>query len=155
MADRVAIRTQDIRREGPAFFIRYAKWRVEWERQRLRDRNAGAASGEQFHSKEIQAAFLRALWRYQAKSYTGNVLLLRPKLRIAYRLSGGRLLNPDREPVHPDNGWSAYVPNLAIIEVPGDHDAMVLEPNVRVLAGHLRKALDQSEWGRYSPIAAE
>jgi acyl transferase domain-containing protein/thioesterase domain-containing protein/acyl carrier protein len=155
MADRVAIRTQDIRREGPAFFIRYAKWRVEWERQRLRDRNAGAASGEQFHSKEIQAAFLRALWRYQAKSYAGNVLLLRPKLRIAYRLSGGRLLNPDREPVHPDNGWSAYAPNLAIIEVPGDHDAMVLEPNVRVLAGHLRKALDQSEWGRYSPIAAE
>ena len=47
------------------------------------------------------------------------------------------------------------VKNLAIVEVPGDHDSMVLEPNVRVLAGHMRKALDQSEWGQYSAIAAE
>jgi hypothetical protein len=32
---------------------------------------------------------------------------------------------------------------------------MVLEPNVRVLAGHLRKALNQSELGLYPSIAAE
>jgi acyl transferase domain-containing protein/thioesterase domain-containing protein/acyl carrier protein len=155
MLDRIAIRTQDIKREGTAFFIRYIKWRIEWERQRLRERNAETASAEQFHSREVQAAFMRALSRYQAKRYGGQVLLLRPKLRIAYRLPDGRELNSDRGAIHADNGWSPYIRNLAIVEVPGDHDGMVLEPNVRVLAGHLRKALNQSEWGLYPSIAAE
>jgi thioesterase domain-containing protein len=70
------------------------------------------------------------------------VLLLRPKLDIRYRLSGARQLNIDRDPMHPDNGWSPYAADLTIIEVPGNHDSMVLEPNVRVLSGHLRRALN-------------
>jgi thioesterase domain-containing protein len=155
MLDRIAIRTQDIKREGTAFFIRYIKWRIEWERQRLRERNAEPASAEQIHSREVQAAFMRALSRYQAKAYDGQVLLLRPRQRVAYRLPDGRVLNSDRGAIHADNGWSPYIRYLAIVEVPGDHDGMVLEPNVRVLAGHLRKALNQSEWGLYPSIAAE
>ena len=155
MLDRIAIRTQDIKREGSAFFIRYIKWRIEWERQRLREKNVEPTSAEQFHSKEVRQAFMRALSRYQAAPYGGQVLLLRPKLRMAYRLPDGRVLNSDRGAVHADNGWSPYIRNLAIVEVPGDHDGMVLEPNVRVLAGHLRKALNQSEWGLYPSVAAE
>jgi thioesterase domain-containing protein len=31
---------------------------------------------------------------------------------------------------------------LQVIEVPGDHDSMVLEPNVRVLAARLRKVIE-------------
>ncbi|MBX2805693.1 MAG: SDR family NAD(P)-dependent oxidoreductase [Hyphomicrobiales bacterium] len=155
MLDRISIRTQDIRREGTAFFVRYVKWRIEWERQRLRERNSEPASAEQFHSKDVQEAFMHALSRYEAAPYDGQVLLLRPKLRIAYRLSDGRELNADRGAIHADNGWSPFIRNLAIVEVPGDHDGMVLEPNVRVLAGHLRKALNQSEWGLYPSVAAE
>ena len=96
MLDRIAIRTQDIKREGTAFFIRYIKWRIEWERQRLRERNAEPASAEQFHSREVQAAFMRALSRYQAKAYDGQVLLLRPRQRVAYRLPDGRVLIAQR-----------------------------------------------------------
>jgi len=29
--------------------------------------------------------------------------------------------------------------------VPGDHDSMVLEPNVRVLAARLRRIIDEAE----------
>lgn len=155
LRDRIAIRTQDIQREGPGFLIRYIKWRIEWERQRLREQNSENAEAEQFHSQKVQEAFMRALWRYQGKPYDGRILQLRPKLRIAYHLPDGRVLNPDREPVNADNNWSRFVSNMSVVEVPGDHDAMVLEPNVRVLARYMRKALNEGEWGSFSNIAAE
>jgi thioesterase domain-containing protein len=34
---------------------------------------------------------------------------------------------------------------LQVIEVPGDHDSMVLVPNVSVLAEHLRAILDDTD----------
>jgi thioesterase domain-containing protein len=49
--------------------------------------------------------------------------------------------------IHADNGWSRYVRDLTVREVPGDHDAMVLEPNVRVLAAHIRRVLDAADEG--------
>ena len=55
-----------------------------------------------------------------------------------------------------DNGWSRYVPELTVREVPGDHDSMVLEPNVRVLAGYLRAELVRADrTGMIRPMAAE
>jgi hypothetical protein len=32
-----------------------------------------------------------------------------------------------------------------LLETPGDHDSMILEPNVRILAAHLRPALELAE----------
>jgi thioesterase domain-containing protein len=32
-----------------------------------------------------------------------------------------------------------------VTEVPGDHDSMVLEPNVRVLAARMKEAIDAAE----------
>ena len=157
VSDKVTMRMQDIEREGSGFFVRYAKWRIAWEAQRLLNRNnvQQQATGDQFHSEAVRAAFMRAHSRFEAKVYDGDVLLLRPRLKIAYRLSRDRNLNSTRERLRPDNGWSPYIPNLTVMEVPGNHDNMVLEPNVRVLAGHLCKALDDSEWGRPYSIAAE
>ena len=40
------------------------------------------------------------------------------------------------------NGWTAYLPDLRVVETPGDHDSMVLEPNVRSLATVLRGVID-------------
>jgi thioesterase domain-containing protein len=34
---------------------------------------------------------------------------------------------------------------MQVIEVPGDHDSMVLEPNVRVMATHLRRLLNDAD----------
>jgi hypothetical protein len=36
---------------------------------------------------------------------------------------------------------------LEVIEVPGDHDSMVLEPNVRVLAARMRAVITLAESG--------
>ena len=41
-----------------------------------------------------------------------------------------------------------------MIEVPGDHDAMVLEPNVRVLAAQIADRLDAAEARPHWPHAA-
>jgi thioesterase domain-containing protein len=55
------------------------------------------------------------------------------------------LLDEDREYVFPDNGWTPYVKTITVHEVPGDHDSMVLEPNVRVLARQLRQVIEAAE----------
>jgi thioesterase domain-containing protein len=47
--------------------------------------------------------------------------------------------------VTSDNDWGLYVPHVEVHEVPGDHDNMVLEPNVRVLAGQMRDAIEAAE----------
>ena len=52
-----------------------------------------------------------------------------------------------REYVYPDNLWTPFAPRLEVVEVPGDHDAMVLEPNVRVLAARMKAAIQAAEAG--------
>ena len=54
-------------------------------------------------------------------------------------------MNSGREYVFADNEWTPYAPRIEVVEVPGDHDSMVLEPNVRVLAARLRAALADAE----------
>src|SRR5690606_10754008 len=118
--------------------------------------NDAPKSAEQFHNEDVEAAFRRALARYQGAPYGGPVLMFRPKLQVHYRVSGGRLLNRDRCLVRAANGWTPYVPDFTVLEVPGDHDSMVLEPHVRVMASHLREALMRAERAPSSrPIAAE
>ena len=70
---------------------------------------------------------------------------MRPKLEISYRITGNRELNHERSLLRADNGWTPFASDLTIIEVPGDHDGMVLEPYVRVMAGHLRSALKTAD----------
>ena len=49
-------------------------------------------------------------------------------------------LNSDKsEIIYEDNGWTPYVRSIQVYEVPGDHDGMVLEPNVRVLAAKMAR----------------
>lgn len=155
--DRVLMKLQDIRRYGLSFFATWIGHHVESWKKRMRAREGDQATpAEQFHNQDIEAAFLRALNRYRGADYDGSVLLIRPKLVVAYRITGGRVLNIERGLLRDDNGWRRYVDNLIIQEVPGDHDSMVLEPNVRVLAGRLREELSRADRRRAErPIAAE
>jgi thioesterase domain-containing protein len=98
-----------------------------------------------FHDEAIERAFRGALARYELQPYAGRVVLFRPKLEVAYDLGNGRLLDHDREYVFEDNGWTPYVGSLDVLEVPGDHDSMVLEPNVRVLVRKLREIVEDAE----------
>ena len=143
------MKLQDLEREGPTFFANWLRRRIAWERRKQRTDLAGTRSTEEFHNEEVEAAFRRALARYDGRPCGDqSVLLLRPRLQVAYRVSGDRLLNDERSLLRVDNGWTPYAPNLAILEVPGDHDSMVLEPNVRVMASHLRKALTAADQHR-------
>ena len=139
--DRLYIRYQEFRQQGGAFFHRWLYDRISFELKRRQKERADESGSEQFHNNEVEAAFLRALARYQAEPYGGSTLLLRPKLRTAFHLRDGRPLNSDRRVVKSDNGWSPYLPALSVKEVPGDHDNMILEPNVRVLGTYMREAL--------------
>jgi len=155
--DRILMKIQDIRRHGLSYLKIWLDLHIKTWKQRARARAGDqATSAEQFHNFDIEAAFRRALGRYRATRYDAPVLLIRPKLMVAYRITGGRALNFDRDLLRADNGWSRYVDKLAIQEVPGDHDGMVLEPNVRVLAGRLRAELARVDRPRTErPIAAE
>ena len=62
-----------------------------------------------------------------------------------WQVSGGAWVSRAREYVFDDNQWTEWAPNLILNEVPGDHDSMVLEPNVRTLVRRLQASLDAAE----------
>jgi thioesterase domain-containing protein/NAD(P)-dependent dehydrogenase (short-subunit alcohol dehydrogenase family) len=148
LADRLSMQVQNLQREGVPYLGRWLRSKVAYKRSlRTRaDRLQAQRQGEthDFHSQIIEAAFYRALHSYTVRPLAVRASLFRPKLRPVYRLSRGRLLNGDRDFLTPDNGWGPYVEKLEIHEVPGDHDSMVLEPNVRVLGSHVRDLFERS-----------
>ncbi len=145
--DRALIKWGEIRSRGPGYFYDWARARARWELDRVRARfDAPVEAAEHhFHNEAIEAAFRAALPRYQLRPWSGRLALLRPALDRRWKVSGGRFVDSEREYVLADNGWSPWAPSLEVIEVPGDHDSMVLEPNVRVLAARLRRCIDAAE----------
>jgi thioesterase domain-containing protein len=87
---------------------------------------------------------MRAVASYSIKPVPVRVALFRPRLDIQFKLSGGRLVDAERNLLYTDNGWTPLVSSIVVQEVPGNHDSMVLEPNVRVLASTLRRVLAMS-----------
>jgi thioesterase domain-containing protein/aryl carrier-like protein len=79
----------------------------------------------------ISTAFLDSVRRHVPSSYTGEVTLFRAQyVDTTYQHVGARL------------GWTeALLPKLRVVEVPGDHDSLVREPNVRVLSAGLDEVL--------------
>jgi len=147
--DKLHIHAQRLASRGPGYLTDWVRNRIAWraEQRRKAEGPAGpdADGGGQFHDEAIEAAFRRALERYETRDYAGPVHLFRPPLPAVYHLRGGRLANQWREVVHADNGWGRHASDLTVREVPGDHDSMVLEPNVRALGAHLRRVLDAAE----------
>ena len=93
----------------------------------------------------IEAAFYRAVARYDLRAMPFHIALFRPRLRPTHQLGPGRAINADRRRIYHDNGWAPFVRRVEVFEMPGDHDSMVLEPNVRVLAARMRDSLDSAE----------
>ena len=142
--DRLVIQWQRLRREGPAHLGKWLKNRLAWEWSKLQRRFGDPGepvAANTFHSQAIEAAFRTALGNYRLEPQPLRTWLFRPPLPKVYDLGGGRFANKDRELVHPDNRWTPHVRELHVVEVPGDHDSMVLEPNVRSLATALREAI--------------
>jgi len=106
------------------------------------------------HSTVIEAAFHRSLGRYDFRYYNGRITLYRPRVKEVYVFGPDRQIDPYRRSFYHDSGWGPCCETVQVTEVPGDHDGMVLEPNVRVLASHIRsepQQLDEAD-GHLGPI---
>ena len=144
--DRLSVQAQRLEAKGPSYMLEWAQRRFDWEMGKLRTRfeEPEARPSTEFHNEAIEAAFRRALARYQIQPWKKRLVLFRPPLEKAFVLGPDRILNHDREYIYDDNGWSAYCDQVEVHEVPGDHDSMVLEPNVRVMAAKLRAIIEAS-----------
>ena len=153
--DRLLIQLQELARHGPGYLGKWAVRRVKWELARRRGRagspaetGADPAAAANFHNAAIEAAFLKAVAQYRLAPWAGNLVLFRPPQIGKWKVSGGRWVDHQRAYLFPDNDWGGWAENLRVHEVPGDHDSMVLEPNVRVLAAAMRREIDAAEAGR-------
>jgi thioesterase domain-containing protein/acyl carrier protein len=143
--DKAIIKLAELRAKGPGYVLEWARNRWEWEKtKRLAPETAGTA---QFHNAEIEAAFRSAIALYDLPQRTGATVMYRPPLDRKWQVTAGRWVSAAKEYVFPDNDLTRFAPALQVVEVPGDHDSMVLEPNVRVLAAKMRAAITQAEGG--------
>jgi thioesterase domain-containing protein len=147
--ERLLIQSQKLRREGVAYVGRWASRRLRWELERLRGRLQPPAveqSPAEFRSSGIEAAFREAVEHYRIPVYSGKLVLFRPPLDAAHPLPEGRVASSERVIVDSHNHWKPFVTGgIDLHVVPGDHDSMVLEPNVRVLAQKLRSCLEDAQ----------
>jgi len=149
--DKLMVHKLRLQERGLSYIKEWAGNRYEWEMEKIRKKlglkDEIQLTTSDFHNEEIERAFRSALGIYRLAKYPSRITLFRPKLPVMYVLGPGRLLNQHREFIFPDNGWTPWTNELEIHEVPGDHDSMVLEPNVRVLARKLRDAIQRAERG--------
>jgi thioesterase domain-containing protein/acyl carrier protein len=149
LPDRLRIQLQRLRRRGAGYLIEWAKGRARWEIEKLQKRFESEEdlghTEEQFHNEAIERAFRSALPGYQMRHYPGPIVLFRPKSDRAYVLGKDRVLDSEKEWVWHDNGFGQWCDAIEVYEMPGDHDSMVLEPSVRVMATQLRESIAQAE----------
>jgi amino acid adenylation domain-containing protein len=105
--------------------FRHARWRVRFAKYR-RGLKAGIQPGVPLDEDE---ALNRDSFNYVPVEYPGDVVLFRPEIQ-RHGLSHD-----------PSLGWDGVVPQLEIIDVPGDHVTMFAPPNVDVLAPKLGELL--------------
>ena len=148
--DKLEMHWVKLRQERLSYVRKWVAFKARWELERgkrlLQDSVKKTVRPYEFRSEAIGEAFREALHHYTVRPYPGKVTLFRPELDKAYVLGPGRIVNSDRLFVYPDNGWTDYVEGgLDVRVVVGDHDSMVLEPHVRVLAAGLRECIDAAE----------
>ncbi|MET1532998.1 cytochrome P450 [Burkholderia sola] len=84
---------------------------------------------------------IRALERYEPKHYGGPVTVFRAQDGFPPdAMHPARHLHLTFDTSLP--GWNTVCPDLRVIEVPGDHFTVVLEPNVQVLARSMHHVLE-------------
>lgn len=147
--DRLVIQAQRLRRGGFAYVAKWVTDRIRWELEKralAKHPPAPELTPAEFRSEQIEAAFREALAHYRMRVYPGKVLLFRPPLDQSHDLGGGKWANRKRERVDHQNFWYPWIAGgIDVHVVPGDHDSMVLEPSVRVLAGRVREALEDAQ----------
>ncbi len=142
--DRLYIQAAELKRGGVLYPFRWIARRVAWEISKRRAPEDTQVQAHQFHNAYIEAAFLEAVASYEVRAWNGNLQLYRPPLVGHWNVSQGKRVNSERAYILHDNDWTQHAPNVQVTEVPGDHDSMVLEPNVRVLAARMKEAIEEA-----------
>ncbi|GLS85405.1 hypothetical protein GCM10010873_03780 [Cypionkella aquatica] len=147
--DKAVIKLLEFRRKGVGYLFEWIQKRHAWNVQQRALRRAGppAEAPTDFHNMAVEVAFRGALPQMQLVRRTGAAVLFRPPMDLKWQVAAGRWVSDAKEYVYPDNDWGQFAPALQTIEVPGDHDSMVLEPNVRVLVAKLRAVIAAAEAG--------
>lgn len=143
--DRIMLNWLNLKEQGPSYFSTWVRNRIAWEMQKRRGGADAEDEGPKFHDAAIEAAFMESVGKYQVRPWKGPLALFRPPLMARWEVAPGRLVNSERQYLFPDNDWTRFVPTVEVYEVPGDHDSMVLEPNVRVLASRIKRVLERAE----------
>ncbi|MEE4190007.1 MAG: beta-ketoacyl synthase N-terminal-like domain-containing protein [Halieaceae bacterium] len=143
--DKAMIKSQELRNKGVSYLVEWLRNRVAWEIAKRRPRPAESGQLPEFNNRKIELAFYEAIGAYQLRSWDGPMSLFRPPLDLHWQVSGGQWVSSEREYVFEDNDWRRWAPAVEVIEVPGDHDSMVLVPNVSVLAAQVKATLDDAD----------
>lgn len=151
--DKALIKLQELRTKGPGYLLEWAKARILWEISKRRHNpspqnqthlNQPQSNTPQgFNNHKIEMAFRHAVETYALQPWSGPLTLLRPPLDRHWQVSRGNWVSHEREYVFDDNDWAGWAPNIEVIEVPGNHDSMVLLPNVSTLAAAVKIKLNQ------------
>jgi thioesterase domain-containing protein len=145
--DRTMIQLQELKSGGLAYPFKWVARRVLWEAEKRRKNGVQTPENAEvsFHNAAIERAFLEAVATYNLKPWDGPLVLFRPPLQGKWEVAPGRWVNSERAYVTSDNDWTPVAPLIEVVEVPGDHDSMVLEPNVRVLAARMKRCVEDAE----------
>jgi acyl transferase domain-containing protein/thioesterase domain-containing protein len=95
--------------------------------------NQGLTLPLELRNHQLTNSFLAAGSNYQPQPYSGNVLLFTAE-KTAPVFSHAGL----------DRGWKELAPQLDIVVIPGNHDSLILEPNVYQVVENLRAVLNPS-----------
>nr|WP_281288819.1 type I polyketide synthase [Phaeobacter marinintestinus] len=143
--DKVAIKLQELQRKGIGYLSEWAGNRLRWEIEKRRALPQTVSAAPEFNNRKIEDAFRESLGAYDLHPWDGPVVLFRPPLDRHWKVSGGKWVSKEREYVFDDNDWTGWAPHTQVVEVPGDHDSMVLVPNVSVLAEEMKAHIDRAE----------
>lgn len=143
--DRWMIQWLELKKKGMGYLGQWIANRIKWEIAKRRPSEAAAKQQHQFHDTEIEAAFLQSVAGYSLQRWDGPLVLFRPPLQGHWQVSADQWIDSQRAYVFPDNDWGQWANQLQVFEVPGDHDSMVLEPNVRVLAAKIKSCIEAVE----------
>ncbi len=144
--DRALIQWHNLKGKGLMHLMQWPVNRLKWELSKRRSTVlASADTQNQFNNSGIEAAFLQSVQAYKMTPWNGPLKLFRPPLPKHWEVSNGQWIDNQRAYVFDDNDWSQWTPNIDVFEVPGDHDSMVLEPNVRVLAARMKECIKAAE----------
>lgn len=125
--------------DGPSYLLHIVRHRVIDRRRAIRTAKVAELLARdepipsELRNEHLDTNFTEAAARYRLRPWSGRVLLMRAqKLAFVFRT------------LDETYGWSSVVEHLEVIEVPGDHNTVMLGPSAARLADALGTAIERA-----------